>query len=200
MLSSLVSSSSSSWFTNNPRSRTTRTPKAVFAALHQTHCWRTPDSPYVANEGIGAGKTFPDPTRPDLYYHLVGPPTPVSDSHPAFALSFLSSPPPTKSGSERESAGVIGWLPAVVEHVAGAEGGEEAGLNDFKENHERNIPPLGRIGDPDDIIATVLVDDGKILADTYQPMPAYRLCTGDGLTKLTPGLTNLLHITLKQLI
>lgn len=27
---------------------------------------------------------------------------------------------------------------------------------------ERNIPPLGRIGDPDDILATVLVEDGKV--------------------------------------
>jgi len=26
---------------------------------------------------------------------------------------------------------------------------------------ERNIPPLGRIGDPDDIIASVRVQDGK---------------------------------------
>lgn len=27
---------------------------------------------------------------------------------------------------------------------------------------DRNIPPLGRIGDPDDIIATVLVEDGEV--------------------------------------
>lgn len=27
---------------------------------------------------------------------------------------------------------------------------------------ERNIPPLGRIGDPDDIIASVRVEDGKV--------------------------------------
>lgn len=27
---------------------------------------------------------------------------------------------------------------------------------------ERNIPPLGRIGDPDDIIASVRVQDGKV--------------------------------------
>lgn len=27
---------------------------------------------------------------------------------------------------------------------------------------DRNIPPLGRIGDPDDILATVLVEDGKV--------------------------------------
>lgn len=27
---------------------------------------------------------------------------------------------------------------------------------------DRNIPALGRIGDPDDILASVLVDDGKV--------------------------------------
>ncbi len=27
---------------------------------------------------------------------------------------------------------------------------------------ERNIPPLGRIGDPDDIVASVLVENGKV--------------------------------------
>ena len=27
---------------------------------------------------------------------------------------------------------------------------------------ERNIPPLGRIGDPDDILASVLVENGKV--------------------------------------
>lgn len=53
---------------------------------------------------------------------------------------------------------------------------------------DRNIPPLGRIGDPDDIIGTVLVQNSKIMPETYQAMPAYRLCTADGLTKLTPGL------------
>lgn len=34
---------------------------------------------------------------------------------------------------------------------------------------ERNIPPLGRIGDPDDIIASVRVQDGRVsfpVADT----------------------------------
>jgi len=64
---------------------------------------------------------------------------------------------------------------------------------------DRNIPPLGRIGDPDDIIATVLVEDGKIVADTYQPMPAYRMCTSDGVLKLTDGLANKLkEVLLRQ--
>ncbi|KAF8718927.1 hypothetical protein AX14_011651 [Amanita brunnescens Koide BX004] len=166
--------------------------------------------------------SFRDPERPDLYYHLVGPPTPVSASQPAFALSFLPAQPKTT-----DARAIIGWLPAVLEQNGSmSQGQEEAGLNDFVENakfrealhaairdglregvdeiqtngaiqlqngwmhihDERNVPALGRIGDPDDILASVLVADGKILPETYQPMPAYRLCTQDGVTKLTPGL------------
>ena len=28
----------------------------------------------------------------------------------------------------------------------------------------------------------------QILADTYQPMPSYRVCTADGIVQLTEGL------------
>jgi len=61
----------------------------------------------------------------------------------------------------------------------------------------RNVPALGRIGDPDDILATVRVEDGKILAGTYSPMPAYRLCTADGITQLTEGLAQKLYSVLE---
>ncbi|KAI4526513.1 hypothetical protein K523DRAFT_232833 [Schizophyllum commune Tattone D] len=177
-------------------------------------------------------RTFADPSRPDLFYHFLDPPTPLPDPNlPAYALSFLEKLPSTP-----HAPSVIGWLPA----VAGAEG--DAGLNDFRENphfrnllhrairegleqdvdevqrngalqlqagwmhihgeqitcyasaplpprlYERNIPALGRIGDPDDIIASVLVEDGKILPETYQPMPAYRVVTADGVVQLSEGL------------
>ncbi|KAI8989112.1 hypothetical protein BD414DRAFT_439655 [Trametes punicea] len=161
-----------------------------------------------------AVQSFPDPDRPDLFYHLFPAPTSISSSVPVFALSFLSEPPPSVL-----SSAVVGWLPAHGE-------GGQAGLNDFVENerfrevlHEavqsalrdgvdevqkngaiqtregwmhihdnRNIPALGRIGDPDDIIASVRVENGEILAETYQPMPSYRLCTSDGVLQLTEGL------------
>ncbi|KAG1767802.1 hypothetical protein EDD22DRAFT_949857 [Suillus occidentalis] len=61
----------------------------------------------------------------------------------------------------------------------------------------RNLPALGRVGDPDDIIASVLVRDSKILPDTYQPMPSYRLCTSDGPTLLTEGLAAKLKLVLE---
>ncbi|KAF8653688.1 hypothetical protein AX16_003838 [Volvariella volvacea WC 439] len=188
--------------------------------------------------------SFSDPSRPDLFYHLLEPPTPLpaSSSHlPAFAISFLPGSPPRK-----DSKTIIGWLPAQTsaaaqsEHMEGSlpeeVEAEGAGLNDFRENprfkeilheairsglrdgvdeiqingaiqlqhgwmhihDERNPPPLGRIGDPDDILATVLVEDGKILPDTYQPMPAYRFCTADGVIQLTPGLHERLREILLQ--
>ncbi|KAI0251847.1 hypothetical protein BJV78DRAFT_1125541 [Lactifluus subvellereus] len=172
--------------------------------------------------------TFEDPSRKGLFYHLVPPPTPLSNTHPVFALSLLPDPPPLS-----KSCTVLGWLPA---ETPGDD--HEAGLNDFVENarflpllHEaisnglaeavddiqaagalqlgegwmhihddRNIPPLNRIGDPDDILASVRVQDGKaglfsdpILAETYQAMPSYRVCTAHGVTQLTEGLASKLR-------
>jgi len=67
-----------------------------------------------------------DPSRPDLFYHVLSPPTPLSSSIPAFGLSFLSTQP-----SSGESSAIIGWLPAAAEGR-----GQEAGLSDFKENRK----------------------------------------------------------------
>jgi len=172
-----------------------------------------------------ASGSFSDPTRPNLFYHFLEPPTPLSEVVPVYALSFLSSVP------SPDSSTIIGWLPAQTQSHT-----DEAGLNDFQENpkfrqllHEavkrgldadvddiqrngalqlqqgwmhihddRNIPALGRIGDVDDIIASVLVEDGKIKPETYQPMPSYRLCTSDGITQLTDGLREHLRKFLMQ--
>ncbi|KAF9647116.1 hypothetical protein BDM02DRAFT_3098675 [Thelephora ganbajun] len=172
-------------------------------------------------------RVLADPERPDLFYHLLEPPSVVSATNHMFGLSFLN----TLKSKDVRSPRIIGYLPA-------SEGGLaiEAGLNDFRENpgfreilhkairkgleegvddvqangarqlregwmhihDERNIPPLGRIGDPDDIIASVRVQDGKFLMETYQPMPAYRLCTSDGILKLTEGLAQKLRQVLER--
>jgi len=82
------------------------------------------------------------------------------------------------------------------------------------------VPPLNRIGDPDDILASVLVQGGKvgfvlhsrrsslpdfgtcavrhaqILPETYQAMPSYRVCTAHGVTQLTEGLASNLRTLL----
>ncbi|KAI0752739.1 hypothetical protein C8Q80DRAFT_472435 [Daedaleopsis nitida] len=189
-----------------------RLPRSEYFCLKPDH--RSARSYTTPSSGGDAAESFPDPDRPDLFYHLYTPPTALSSTTPVFALSFLATPPPSLLSSS-----VVGWLPASGE-------GEGAGLNDFVENerfrevlHEaiqsalhdgadevqrngaiqtgegwmhihdnRNVPALGRIGDPDDIIASVRVENGEILADTYQPMPSYRLCTSDGVLQLTEGL------------
>ncbi|KAL4267488.1 hypothetical protein AB1N83_004157 [Pleurotus pulmonarius] len=168
-------------------------------------------------------KVFSDPDRSDLFYHLIQPPNPVSSSNPVYAVSFIST-----EIFSLDSKAVMGWVPAETEgevsligfrenaifkeilHEAIRKGLQE-GVDDIQINgalqthsgwmhvhDDRNIPALGRIGDPDDIIASVLVEDGKILADTYQPMPAYRLCTADGITRLTPGLDKKLREVLLE--
>jgi hypothetical protein len=69
-----------------------------------------------------------DPSRPDLFYHLLPLPRDPDPSQyiPVYALSFLPAPPPSP-----RSATIIGWLPAVTD--AGTED-VDAGLNDFVEN------------------------------------------------------------------
>ncbi|OJA12255.1 hypothetical protein AZE42_04073 [Rhizopogon vesiculosus] len=179
---------------------------------------------------FSSSSTITDPSRPDLFYHLISLPTPASPTPTsAYAISFLNQPPPNP-----DSCSVIGWLPAETP----GQGDVEAGLNDFIENprfraimHEaiqkglqdqvddiwingalqlqqgwmhihdnRNVPALGRIGDPDDIIASVLVQDSKILPETYQPMLSYRVCTSDGPTLLTEGLADKLKSMLENAI
>ncbi|KAI9509999.1 hypothetical protein F5148DRAFT_977417, partial [Russula earlei] len=172
--------------------------------------------------------TVEDPARRALlFYHLVPPPMPLSDTCLVFAMSLLSDPPPSSASST-----VHRWLPA---ETPGDD--RDAGLNDFAISEgltegvddiqaagalqlgnswmhihdERNIPPLNCIGDPDDILASVRVEDGKasltypmslvltidkhsqILPETYQAMPSYRLCTVHGVTQLTEELASKLQ-------
>src|SRR6266850_4066511 len=75
--------------------------------------------------------SFEDPSRRGLFYHLVQPPTPLSDTRPAFAVSLLANPP-----SSSESSTVFGWLPA---ETPGDD--RDAGLNDFVENRARSSSP-----------------------------------------------------------
>ncbi|KAI0342322.1 hypothetical protein BDW22DRAFT_1407477 [Trametopsis cervina] len=164
---------------------------------------------FYSSEPSAHQTSFADPDRPELFYHLFHP----QDSTPVFALSFLPDAP-----KRVDSYAVLGWLPALEGGEAGlndfkenpkfrdvlheaVESGLRDGVDDIQINgaiqtqegwmhiHDsRNVPALGRIGDPDDIIASVRVEEGKILPDTYQPMPSYRLCTADGVIQLTEGL------------
>ncbi|KZV75644.1 hypothetical protein PENSPDRAFT_646940 [Peniophora sp. CONT] len=170
--------------------------------------------------------TFPDPERADLWYHLFEPPTPASGTHRVFAVSLASTPPPTPSSSTiigwlpaepnsgRQEAGLNDFVEnATFRHVLhdAIKQGLAEGVDDIQVhgalqlregwmhiNDQRNVPALGRIGDPDDILGSVRVEDGKIMAETYEAMPAYRLCTSDGVIQLTDGLANKLRHILEE--
>jgi hypothetical protein len=75
---------------------------------------------------------------------------------------------------------------------------------------ERKLPPAGRIGETEDLIGSVYVQDGKvrldppgsntqIVPDTYSPLPTYRLITLDGALQLPRGLDEHLLAELRKL-
>jgi hypothetical protein len=100
-------------------------PQMSFVCLHQSSLRTKPNQRHRC---YSSNKSAPitDPSRSDLFYHVLSPPTPLSPSLPVFGLSFISKPPPSA-----DSSAIIGWLPAASEGE-----GQEAGLNDFKENRE----------------------------------------------------------------
>ncbi|KAF8323724.1 hypothetical protein DL93DRAFT_2027985, partial [Clavulina sp. PMI_390] len=159
-----------------------------------------------------------DPTRPGLFYHLVQtsarPVYAVSFLHLApkseqskTVIGWLPATTETTSESSEsaeEEAGLQDFVPNQpfldILHTSiqkALEKGRDAVIVAEALNREsgwlhindsRNVPALGRIGDPDDIIGTVLVEDGKVVPSTYQRMPSYRVCTSDGVTQLSEGL------------
>ncbi|KAM5533009.1 hypothetical protein V8D89_013351 [Ganoderma adspersum] len=177
----------------------------------------------IPRRNTAVAQSFADPDRSDLFYHLFTPPTSLSSAHPVFALSFLPTPPPSVVSSsvigwlpasgEGEGAGLNDFVEndhfreVLHEAIQSAlhDGVDEVQKNGAIQTQEgwmhihdnRNLPALGRIGDPDDIIASVRVENGEILAETYQPMPSYRLCTADGVLQLTDGLATRLVEILK---
>lgn len=80
-------------------------------------------------------RVLADPERPDLFYHLLEPPSAVSETNHVFGLSFLNT---LKSRDDVLSPRIIGYLPA-------SEGGHaiEAGLNDFRENRRSTVDRQG---------------------------------------------------------
>ncbi|KLO15552.1 hypothetical protein SCHPADRAFT_849463 [Schizopora paradoxa] len=163
-----------------------------------------------------------DPSHPYLYYHLFE--AEVSGMSPVFALTLteerpkharsrniLGWLPAAAEGSEDESG-----LNDFVENASFIpllHKGIQEGLHrdDIWKNYaiqmqsgwmhifdQRNPPPLGRIPFPDDIIASVRVEDSVMLPDTYQAMPSYRLCTTDGVCLLSEGLMESLKTTIRS--
>ncbi|KAG9006505.1 hypothetical protein FRB94_014339 [Tulasnella sp. JGI-2019a] len=176
-----------------------------------THCYHSEGAPPPPER---------DPTHPSLFYHSL--PSLSSSTQGVFALSFLDKP--LNPGHPR-SRTIIGWVSEgdggfqenppfrdlLHESIASALEGSVGDLDPVIEaealqrgegwlhiNDHRNVPPMGRIGDPDDIIGTVMVQGGEIIASTYQAMPSYRVCTADGPTRLPEGLARKLQESLEK--
>jgi hypothetical protein len=49
----------------------------------------------------------------------------------------------------------------------------------------RVFTPFGRVADPEDLLGSVLLDQGKIVPHSYDPMPTYRLLSSHGITELS---------------
>ncbi|WRT64741.1 uncharacterized protein IL334_001675 [Kwoniella shivajii] len=149
-----------------------------------------------------------DPSHPHLHYH-------PTQSH--IALSFLPSPPVARSRT------VLGYLPLdgasledfkeepkflTILHEAIQSGLENDKADSVKFEaetrptdgwihitDERAIPPAGRIGETEDLIGSVYVQDGKVVASTYSPLPTYRIITPNGVLTLPKGLdTHLIEV------
>jgi hypothetical protein len=64
-------------------------------------------------------------------------------------------------------------------------------------NDQRTLVNWGRTADPEDILGTVLVKDGKMVPKTFEAMPTHRLYTINGFFKLEPFLSEKLLLQLK---
>jgi hypothetical protein len=53
------------------------------------------------------------------------------------------------------------------------------------------------VNDPSDIWGTVLLDNGTIVKNSFEPMPTHRWSTSDGLATLTEFLHNQVIMELK---
>ncbi|KAG9127576.1 hypothetical protein FRC07_012056 [Ceratobasidium sp. 392] len=154
-----------------------------------------------------------DEERKGLFYH------PLDGN--LYALSFLSEKP-----ASRDSATVIGLVPegqglegfeenqvfvdllhdtvksALTDNVdpdlANDATQRQEGWMHVHGKYMRRFPESGRVGDADDIIGSVLVQKGKIKGETYERMPSYRTCTGDGPIKLSSSVHERLISALKD--
>ncbi|QRV98914.1 hypothetical protein RhiJN_26933 [Ceratobasidium sp. AG-Ba] len=178
----------------------------LYSRLTSTQFATQPRVPFSATWVVSQRRSYSsgvteDEERKGLFYHTL--------DGGVYALSFLSESP-----SSQNSATVIGLIPegqglegfqenqafvdllhdtvksALIENV------DPDLANDATQRQEgwmhvhdlRRFPESGRVGDADDIIGTVLVQEGKINGETYERMPMYRTVSSDGPTKLSESL------------
>ncbi|KAJ9117573.1 hypothetical protein QFC22_004423 [Naganishia vaughanmartiniae] len=168
-----------------------------------------------------------DPSHPHLYYHqlrtsppLMGlsflPEAPKKGAESRTIIGFLPVGEDVGLEDFRENVKFMyvgGWIEidasllqseikaglatgagATVETEASARGSD--GYMHIADG--RNLPPPGRIPEPHDIIGSVYVQSGKILPETYEAQPMYRICTQDGVCVLPYGLDEHVLKALKE--
>ncbi|WWD00641.1 hypothetical protein V866_007576 [Kwoniella sp. B9012] len=166
-------------------------------------------TPKYCNANLPSSK---DPSHPYLHYH-------PNSTH--LTLSFLPDPPVKRSKTIlgylplgdatlddfREEPGFLDTLHSAIQ--SGLELGKSDSIKYEAESRptdgwihvtdERAIPPVGRIGETEDLIGSVYVQDGKIIASTYSPLPTYRIITPNGVLTLPKGLDEHLIDVLKRI-
>jgi hypothetical protein len=73
------------------------------------------------------------------------------------------------------------------------------GIGFMHVNDERVQAIWGRLNDPEDIFGTVLVKDGEVVKDTYEPMPTHRIFSASGLFQLNDYMHSRLLEDLKKI-
>ncbi|CED84915.1 Phosphoinositide-specific phospholipase C [Phaffia rhodozyma] len=154
-----------------------------------------------------------DETPDPLHYHVL-------PSVSRVALSFLSTPPaiPTSStilgylplslannqdvglNDFEENKPFVGKLQQAVRECL--EEGEERISAEASGRGEgwvhvcddRNYPMPSRTGEPEDLIGSVYVKDGKVVPSTYQPMNSYRVLTNNGPPQPPGMMSKLLQV------
>ncbi|KAI9104829.1 hypothetical protein DFS34DRAFT_604677 [Phlyctochytrium arcticum] len=66
-------------------------------------------------------------------------------------------------------------------------------------NDQRTPSPWGRVSDPEDILGTIQLDNGKLVSGSYEGMPTHRLVSGNGLFQLSELLHGKLLDKLRSL-
>ncbi|KAK4055963.1 hypothetical protein OIO90_002956 [Microbotryomycetes sp. JL221] len=183
-------------------------------------------------------QVFEHPQYEGLYYHRID----SNSDEPAFALSFLSSPPPLQAPLSSLPS-IIGILRRRSSSAAAATSNngddKQGGMpplvpTNFQENKDfktvlhdilrqaitfdeklqteaknrgdgwihiadaRAPADLNRVPDPSDIVASVLCQQGHIVAESYEPGQMHRLVSIDGLMKLDTGLMNIVRQAFEQ--
>ncbi|EJD52061.1 hypothetical protein AURDEDRAFT_83047 [Auricularia subglabra TFB-10046 SS5] len=176
---------------------------------------------HLAGRRLLSSASFEEPSRPGLFYHLVssrrGPIFAVSllEATPwtPTSATVIGSLPTTSDDGANSDATFEDFIPnpAFIEVLNASvkralESGADEGLamqaklvydGWLHVNDERNEAAKtgDRIGSPDDIVGSVCVKEGKILPETFSPMPSYRVCTPDGVVKLSdPMMKHLLQV------